>query len=129
MVLVYLTSVTFSFHPVTLNSIWFHCRPGRIHGPSLRKERSPVIGRKQKGYRRTDRPTYTETYRPIDRHVQSNMSSLLRKGGGGNKKHETTNHTFDVRFIDKTTPLQWLRTVLSNITINISTGVWLISSQ
>jgi len=42
-----------------------------------RSRRSRAIDRKPKGNRRTDRQTHPQT----NRHVQSNMPSLLRRGG------------------------------------------------
>ena len=43
-----------------------------------------VIGRKQKGYRPTDRQT--------DGHVQSKMPSLLRRGHNNNQQQQTHDH-------------------------------------
>ena len=70
-VLAHLTAVTLTFDPVIPKSIGFLCYQGQMCKPSLWKvgqSSSRVIDRKQKGYRWTNR------------HVQSNMPSLLRGG-------------------------------------------------
>ena len=58
--------------PAIQNSIGFPCYPGWVCGPSLSTVGRPLgIDRKWKVCRQTDRPT--------NRHVQSNMPSVLRR--------------------------------------------------